>query len=218
MKVKCFTAEGLKAGEVNLPSAVFKANYKTDLIYRVLESEKTNRRQGTHHTKTRSEVSGGGKKPWKQKGTGNARQGSIRVPHWKGGGVALGPRSFKPYSLLPHKMRKLGILSIFSSKAKEGVISVVKGFDINEYSTKKLSKMFKAMGLEKEKNIVILNDVENKFLSKSLSNLPNVTLLNSNRITAPELFYASSLLIVESAINQIEKRFEKLSKPKKVAV
>ncbi len=207
MKVKYFNEGGSRAGEFTLPLEVFGLEPSNDLIYRAVEAEKNNRRQGSHHTKTRSEVSGGGKKPWKQKGTGNARQGSIRVPHWRGGGVALGPRSFHPYSLLPKKMRKQGVLSVLSSKAKEGVVSVIRSLEFQEYSTKKLANVLKLMGISESSSIVILFDKESLFLSKSASNLPNVILVQSKRIILPEVFYASKLVIVESAIDVLRQQY-----------
>ena len=137
MLINIYNQEGKKTGQMKLPEEVFGKDFKPDLIHQVIIGMQSNKRQGTAHTKDRGEVRGGGKKPWKQKGTGRARHGSNRSPIWIGGGVTFGPTNEKNYKkVLPKKIRKAALLSILSAKAKDKDILVVEGIEIKEPKTK----------------------------------------------------------------------------------
>ncbi len=215
MKVPCFDASGKRSGDTDLPVEIFDMEFDLGLIHRVIVAERSNRQQGTHHTKTRSEVSGGGRKPWKQKGTGNARHGSTRSPLWKGGGTTFGPRVHRHRMDLPKKMRKAGIRSIFSARAKEGVISVLRDFQLKEYSTKMAYNTFKKMGVVPNSTVVYVSDSDDAFVQKSFSNIRNIKLLHAKRVTAPEVMYAGRVVIAETALARLVESYARQSVRKK---
>ncbi len=210
MKAQCFNSGGKRDGDVNLPDDVFTVEPNLTAIYHVVRAEQANNRQGSHKTKGRSEVSGGGKKPWRQKGTGNARQGSTRSPQWRGGGTVFGPfpRSYRID--LPRKLRKVGIRSILATRAKDQAISVLRGFTIDQqYSTRKVYDLFKNMGLVPGSTVVFLSDDEGDYVKKSFSNIRNIQLVNVKRILAPEVFYAGKLVIAENVLGYINDHYKK---------
>ena len=212
--VPSFDANGLPAGDVELPSVVFGVTKNSNLIYDVVRAEQNNRRQGSHKTKTRKEVSGGGKKPWKQKGTGNARQGSMRSPQWKGGGTVFGPLPDTNYRIdLPRKQRKAGMRSILASRAQEGkgVISVLRGLEseIKECKTSKVYKVFEKMNLLPHSTIVFITTNANEHIYKSFANIRNIQLLSVERLCAPDIYYAGKIVIAESALDYIAKIYQK---------
>ncbi|MCB1139264.1 MAG: 50S ribosomal protein L4 [Leptospiraceae bacterium] len=207
MKAQKFDATGKKSGDLNLPDSVFGVEVNAGLIREIIDLENRNRRQGTHKTKTVSEVSGGGKKPWRQKGTGNARQGSTRSVQWKGGGISHGPVP-RDYSVrVPDKKRKAGIRAVFSYKASKDAIFVLADLDVQEFSTKKVHGVFKAMGLIPGSTVVFVTMGADEKLRKSVSNIPVVHHMDATRITAPELYYNSRLVISESALAHLEKTY-----------
>lgn len=212
MKAPCFDSSGKASVEIDLPAELFGVDCNSTLIAQVIETERANRHQGTHKTKERHEVSGGSKKPWKQKGTGNARQGSTRSPQWRGGGVVFGPRVRSYKVSFPKKMRQAGMRSILASRAKEGAISVLKGFEIQEYSTKKAYKVFKNMGIVPHSTAVFISEKQGAPMQKSFSNIRNIQLMHSQRLKAPELYYAGKLVIAEEALPALLKSYQKKSK------
>ncbi len=212
MKAVKFDKSGKKQGETELPADLFNENFSKSAIYAVVRAEQANRRQGNHKTKERAEVSGGGKKPWRQKGTGNARQGSIRAAQWRGGGTVFGPRPRSYRIDLPEKVRRAGIRSIFSSKAKDGVVNLLEDFAVESFSTKAVFDVFKAMGFAKESSVVFVTSREDEHLKKSMSNIPNVRFISASRVTAPELYYASQVVIAEPALADLEERYRKVSR------
>lgn len=205
MKAQKFDATGKKSGDANLPASVFGADVNLGLIREIIDAENRNRRQGTHKTKTVSEVNGGGKKPWRQKGTGNARQGTTRAVQWKGGGISHGPVP-RDYSIrVPEKKRKAGIRSVLSYKAGKEAISILADVQMDEFSTKKVHGIFKEMGAIPGSTVVFLTLGSDEKLRKSVSNIPIVHHMDATRITAPELYYNSRLVITESALTHLEK-------------
>ena len=149
---------GKKVGTAELADAVFAIAPNTFAVHQVVRSQMAARRQGTHDTKGRSEVSGGGAKPWRQKGTGRARQGSIRAGQWKGGGVIFGPTPRSYAFKVPNKVVKLAMRSVLSAKTADGELYVIDGFGITEPSTKQAAAVLKALGIEKRVTVVVEND------------------------------------------------------------
>src|ERR671918_2128600 len=162
--VDVFDLRKRKVGKVTLPDAVFAAEVKPHLLHEVVTMQMANRRQGTHSTLGRSEVRGGGKKPWRQKGTGRARHGTIRSPLWRGGGIVFGPKP-RDYSYsVPKKVKKAALRSALSSKLGDGAITVVEHFDLPEIKTKGFVKVLKAFALE---SVLVVVDGDNEKLRKS---------------------------------------------------
>ncbi|MCR9142377.1 MAG: 50S ribosomal protein L4 [bacterium] len=216
MKATKYDSNGKKSGEAELPGALFGETFSKAAIHAVIRAENANRRQGTHKVKGRSEIRGGGKKPWKQKGTGNARQGSIRAPQWRGGGTVFGPTPRSYRIDLPEKIRKSGIRSIFSSKAKDGAISVIADVQASDYSTKAAYEIFKNMGMESQSVVVVVAGADEK-LKKSFANIPNIQLISAERLTAPELYYAAQVVIAEKTLEDLAARYERKSRRTEVA-
>jgi large subunit ribosomal protein L4 len=167
MKAKLYQQTGEVIGDVDLPDPVFAAEVNESLLHQVIKSYRANLRQGTAKTKGRGEVSGGGKKPWRQKGTGRARAGSNTSPVWARGGKAFGPSPRDYYTVIPRKLRKSALVSALSSRAGDGLISVIDSISCEEPKTKVIAKMLGAMNLAGKKNLLILDNsgVNNVYLS-----------------------------------------------------
>ncbi len=203
MKADKFDKTGKKVGQVDLPASLFPEKFSKAAIHSVIRIENNNRRQGTHKTKGFSEVSGGGKKPWRQKGTGNARQGSTRAPQWRGGGTVFGPVP-RDYTIrLPEKIRKQGIRSIFSARASVNGVLVIEDVDTDSFSTKAMVSIFKNMGLLPGNTIALVSDSEKQTVKKSLANIPQIRFIHATRLTAPELYYSSQLVITQGALDYL---------------
>ncbi len=198
-KIKILDINGNKKDEINLPDEFLYDNDEISiyLIQNVLEAERWNRRQGTRSTKTRSEVSGGGKKPYRQKGTGYARQGSIRAPQFRGGATVFGPRPVEFYKKINPKMRKLAIKYILNIKSAQGVLYKIDKFELDKYSTKTVYNTLKNANLLPNNTITLVYDDEEKYLYKSANNIPLIKLISAKRPTIPELYYNSILLFTD---------------------
>lgn len=207
MKAQKYSKEGKLLSEIELPAALFESKYSSGAIYDAIKAENANLRSGNHHTKTRSEVSGGGKKPWSQKGTGRARQGSIRAPHWVGGGTVHGPRK-RDYSYkVSPKVKRRAILSILNKKAQGASIKVVEDLDPKEFSTKAFATLFTNIGLKNTGVIGFVVGGENEFVKKSVRNIPTVKYINSKRIAVRDILYNRNLVITEAALGEILKHY-----------
>ncbi len=207
--VKLLSTQGSQLGEIELQGSVFGVEPNTHVMYLALKRQLNNARMGTACTKTRSEVSGGGKKPWKQKGTGRARAGSLRSPLFRGGGVIFGPKPRSYETSLPQKARKLALKSALSAKFDN--IVIVKDFsEISEPKTKVMLKALK--DLKAEGKILIIADLiadENKNLVLSARNIPTVKLLLPSNLNVKDLVEADTIITTESAINSITERLAK---------
>jgi large subunit ribosomal protein L4 len=173
---------GADAGTVELDDAVFGLQPNVPVMHQVVTAQLANRRRGTQSTKTRSEVSGGGAKPWKQKGTGRARAGSSRSPIWSGGGVALGPKPRSYKQRTPKKMIRLALLSALSDRANEGKVVVVSGWGFEGPSTKAAKSLLGSLGVS-GRVLVVLGAGED-VAAKSFRNLPEVQVIQSNELNA----------------------------------
>ncbi len=193
---------GKKVGTADLADAVFSIQPNTFVVHQVVRSQMAARRQGTHDTKGRSEVSGGGAKPWKQKGTGRARQGSIRAGQWKGGGVIFGPTPRSYAFKVPNKVVKLAMRSVLSAKTADGELYVIDGFGITEPSTKQAAAVLKALGIEKRVTVVVEND--DLATIKSLNNLPKVRVITASESNTYDLVDNTSVLFTKPALEWLE--------------
>ncbi len=193
---------GKTVGTAELADAVFAIEPNIFAMHQVVRSQLAARRQGTHDTKGRSEVSGGGSKPWRQKGTGRARQGSIRAPQWKGGGVVFGPTPRSYAFKVPNKVVKLAMRSALSAKRADGELHVIDGFGLDEPSTKKAAQVLKALGIEGRCTVVVADDDVNAILS--LRNLPKVRVITTVEANTYDLVDNTALLFTKPALEWLE--------------
>lgn len=190
---------------VSLPKNVFGIdNVNTQAIFDTIIMERASRRQGTHSVKTRAEVSGTGKKPWKQKGTGRARAGSLRSPHFVGGGRAFGPQVERNYNIkINKKVRKLAFLSALTLLANEGNVLVTDSIKLSEPKTKELVNQLNAIdGIKERKHIVIVTSDENIY--KSANNIPNVAAIKLSALTVESLLWTDALIISNEDVKSLE--------------
>ncbi len=176
-------------------------------IYYSIVSHMTNSRQGTHSSKSRSMVQGGGRKPYKQKGTGNARAGTIRSPLWRGGGRIFGPKPHGYNFKLPKKVRRLAKISAFILKLNEGKIKIIENFDFEEPKTKKLANILNLLDIGKN-NILFVTEKKSENILKSSRNIPHVSIQMIDSLSTYELINCENLLIQKSAFEKINKLFE----------
>jgi large subunit ribosomal protein L4 len=194
---------GKKVGTAKVADAVFAIEPNTYVVHQVVRSQMAARRSGTHQTKTRGFVSGGGAKPYRQKGTGRARAGSNRSPLWTGGGVIFGPHPRSYAFKVPNKVVKLAMRSVLSDRAADGVLHVVDSFGFDEPSTKKAVAIVKALGLEATKiTVVVASDDINAILS--LRNLPKVRVITTNEANTYDLVDSAALLVTKPALDYLE--------------
>ena len=207
--VKLLNTKGSELGELNLDENVFGVEPNIHVMHLALKRQLNNARQGSHNTKTRAEVSGGGRKPWKQKGTGRARAGSIRSPLFAGGGVSFGPKPRSYETNLPQKARKLALRSALSAKLE--AMTVVKDFsELSEVKTKAMAKILS--DLKVSGKILIIADLkaeENKNLEMSARNIASMKLLYPSNLNVKDLIEADSIVATENAINEITERLAK---------
>ena len=201
-KIDVYNIEGKKVNDVELKEDIFGIIPNEELVHSVIVNYLANQRQGTQSTKTRAEVRGGGKKPWRQKGTGRARQGSIRAPHWVGGGIALGPKPRSYSYKLNKKERRLDIKSCLSSKVIENELTVVDKFEFNEIKTKEVAKMLNNLKLE-GKTLILLPE-KNEIIQKSARNIKGVKTLSVNTINAYDLVNYKNLVVTLDTVKRLE--------------
>ena len=199
--VKVYNMEGKEVGTLELNDAVFGVEVNEHLMHLAVVGQLANKRQGTQSAKTRSEVSGGGRKPWKQKGTGHARQGSTRAPQWTHGGVVFAPKP-RDYSVKMNKKEKaLAIKSALTSRVAEEKIYVVDSLSFDEIKTKKMAAVLDSLKVEKA--LVVL-DKKDENVILSARNLPEVRTVMSNGINVYDILKYGSLVITKEAVAQIE--------------
>jgi len=208
MKVDKYSVDGSVVGQVDLSDDVFGAEVNDVLIYELIKSANANLRQGTHKTKERAQVRGGGAKPWRQKGTGRARAGTSRSPIWVGGGTVFGPRPRSYRIDLPKMVKKAAYISLLSLKQKDGSIKVVEDFTVDG-KTKEMVKVGKALSVNKG---VLITESEDSLLKRSIKNISWFTYNNVKRISGRDLFYSKELVITESAIKYLNERYSKVGK------
>jgi large subunit ribosomal protein L4 len=198
MKIKVRDISGKDKGSVELDGNVFGIQPNVPVMHQVVTAQLAARRAGSHSTKTRAEVAGGGRKPYKQKGTGNARQGSIRAPHWKGGGVALGPRPRSYEQRTPKKMVRLALHSALSDRAAEGKVVVVDGWGWDTPKTKDAVAALRALGIE-GRALVVVQRAE-AAVAKSFRNLPQVHVLEIGELNAYDVLCSDVVVFSQATL------------------
>ncbi|WP_316572537.1 50S ribosomal protein L4 [Neobacillus sp. YIM B06451] len=201
-KVALFNQNGSQVGEIELNDTVFGIEPNQHVLFEAILMQRASMRQGTHKTKIRSEVAGGGRKPWRQKGTGRARQGSIRSPQWKGGGTVFGPVPRSYSYKLPRKVRRLAIKSALSTKVLEENIVVLESLAFEAPKTKDFVNVLKGLSVEKKALVVTADLDENVALSAR--NIPGVTVVAANGINVVDVLNHDKLIITKAAVEKVE--------------
>lgn len=206
-KITLYNQQGEKKGDVQVSDTIFGAKFNQDLIHQALVRQQANARVSEiTHTKTKGEVRGGGKKPFPQKGTGRARQGSIRNPHWKGGGVSFGPRNNRNYTqMMPKKQRRLALFSALSSKLTDGKIIALDKYETKEAKTKNFMAMLHKLPIEKD--VLILIPEKDDTVQKSSANLPFVKTMLVNYLNIRDLQRFDQILFFEKSLKKMEELF-----------
>ncbi|MDD3631167.1 MAG: 50S ribosomal protein L4 [Atribacterota bacterium] len=207
VEVNVHAIDGKKIGEIELNNDLFDAKINKHVVHQIVKRYLAGKRRGTASTKNRSEVSGGGKKPWKQKGTGRARAGSIRSPLWVGGGVIFGPEN-RDYSYpIPKKMRMVALKSILSDKAKNNNIIVLDNLELKEGKTKEIINIFNNLNLDGNKVLIVI-DKEDDLIKRAVSNLEGAMVITANKINAYELINYKKIIVTKDALKVIEEVFQ----------
>ena len=201
-KINVVDMAGKVVSELELNDAVFGIKPNKTAMHSAVINYLANQRQGTQSTLTRTEVSGGGRKPWRQKGTGHARQGSTRAPQWRHGGVALGPKPRSYRFTLNKKVRRLALLSALSSKVLENEMIVVDSITCDEFKTKNMVNMLKAIGAE-DKTLIVLDGVDQKVI-KSAANIADVKTTQVNTLNVYDVLNCNKFVIVKGAVEKLE--------------
>ena len=195
-------ASGKKVKDAELSAAVFEIEPNVHVMHEVVRSQRAARRQGTHDTLTRGQVRGGGKKPWRQKGTGRARQGTIRAPQWAGGGTVFGPHPRSYAFKVPAKVVKLAMRSALSAKLADGEIVVVDQLSFEKPSTKQAAEVLKNLGLEGRVTIIVPDDEVKTFLS--FRNLSKVRVIGVSELNTLDFIDNKALVLTDAALTRIE--------------
>lgn len=196
---------GAVTGSIDLPEAVFGIEPNGPVMHQALIRQLANGRQGTSSTKTRSDVRGGGRKPWRQKGTGRARQGSTRSPQWEGGGVVFGPHPRSYRMDMPRKQRRLALRSALSAKAQDGGVVVLDGFTLEEPRTRAVADLIRAV--DAPRKVLVVLGSHNEMLEKSARNIPEVQLTLAGNLSVRDLLSADMVIVTRDAIEHIEEAF-----------
>jgi len=209
MKIDVFNQKKEKVDSIDLPENIFGVKWNPELVQQALLAQLANRREAWAHAKTRAEVRGGGKKPWRQKGTGRARHGSIRSPIWKGGGVSHGPLKEKDYSKkINKKMNRLAVLSVLSKKFSDNELFVVDKFEGLGNKTKEWAKVLSKLSDMRSRTALVLDSV-NKNAVKAVSNIKKVDTINPNALNVYDLLRNKFIIFEKNSIKEVEKIFKK---------
>ena len=203
-KVDIKKSDGAKSGTIELDENIFGIEPNVAVMHQVVNAQLAAKRSGTHSTKTRAEVRGGGAKPWKQKGTGRARAGSSRIPHWRGGGIALGPKPRDYSQRTPKKMKRLALRSALSDRAQSNSVYVVDAWDFETPSTKAAKTALEAIGIEGK--VLIVTDAQDANTEKSFRNLNNVNVLSSDQLNVFDILVSDSIVFTKDnlpTMNQV---------------
>ena len=201
-KVAVLDMAGKEVGSIELAESVFGIEPNKSVMLHMVKNYLANQRQGTQSALTRSEVSGGGKKPWRQKGTGHARQGSTRAPQWTHGGIVFAPKPRDYSYTVNKKVRRLAMKSAFSAKVAENEMVVIDAITMDEYKTKTIAAMLKAVGAEK-KALIVLPEVNEKVIA-SAANIPGVKTAQVNTLNVYDILNADMFIVAKDAVSKIE--------------
>lgn len=209
MIVKVLNQKKEEVGEVELPKEIFGVPMNSDLLHQVVVSQMANRRRKIAKTKDRSEVRGGGRKPWRQKGTGRARAGSIRSPIWRGGGVTFGPRTEKVFKkIIPKKMRRKALFMVLSAKAKEKLLLVLDSLKVEKPKTKVMAEILNKLFLKKGSGLVVLSKKDDNII-KAMRNIPKVDTMLATDLNALDLLSYKYVVMPKEAVKVIKDTFLK---------
>lgn len=201
-----YNQDGAEVGSVELKSEVFGVEPNEAVVHEYIVNYLARQRQGSAATKARADVAGGGRKPWRQKGTGRARAGTIRSPLWRGGGTVFGPSPRNYGSRLPRRVKRLAIRSIFSDKARSGQIKVVDRIEMSEYKTKAVQGLVTRLDLA-DRKCLILDEGRNGRLSYSCRNLPNVTYCRASLANGYDVLNADVVLLTRAGLDKVQEVF-----------
>jgi large subunit ribosomal protein L4 len=201
-KLKVLNQTGSEVGDIELNDAVFGIEPNEHVVFEAVVMQRASLRQGNPKVKTRSEVSGGGRKPWRQKGTGRARQGSIRSPQWRGGGTVFGPAPRSYSYKLPKKVRRLALKSALSSKVKEQNVLVLDALTFEAPKTKEFTAVLKNLSVDSK--ALIVTDTVNEFVALSARNIPGVTVVEASGINILDLLGHEKLIMTKAAVEKVE--------------
>ena len=205
MKKPVYGQNGEQLREIELLDEVFNREVSEGSVYYAIRNELANKRQGTASVKSRGEVRGSGRKPWRQKGTGRARAGSRRSPIWVGGGIAFGPKPRDYRYQIPKKVKRLALKSILSLKNKEDKLKVVEDFTIESGKTKELVGILQKLALNERTVMILPND--DAMLKRAGNNIPWLSFLSYNRLRAHDIFYGRQLLLTESSVKKLNEMY-----------
>ena len=194
--------EGKESGQVELPASIFNVPVNVAVLHQALRRQQANDRQGTHETKTRGEVSGGGKKPWKQKGTGRARQGSTRAPQWRHGGTVFGPHPRTYEQKMPRKQRRLALKAALTSKSQEGALRIVEEITLEAPKTRVLAVLFDQLKAGARTLFVIPE--HDLMLEKSTRNLAGIKTILATNLNPADVLIADTIVFTRAALTQVE--------------
>ncbi len=200
--IKVVNMTGAQVGEIALSDVIFGAEVNKAVLHAAVRTYLLNQRQGTQSTLTRSEVSGGGKKPWRQKGTGRARQGSTRSPQWTHGGIALGPKPRSYTKKLNKKVKQIAMFSALSAKVANNEMVVVDSIVAESYKTKVMASMLTAIGAGKKALVVL--DAKNDMVVKSLANIPGVKVAYTNTLNVYDILNCNTIVFAQAAVQKLE--------------
>ncbi|MGX7205322.1 50S ribosomal protein L4 [Enterococcus pingfangensis] len=200
--VALFKQDGTQNGDITLNEEIFGIEPNENVVYDAIVMQRASLRQGTHAVKNRSAVRGGGRKPWRQKGTGRARQGSIRSPQWRGGGIVFGPTPRSYSYKLPKKVRRLAIKSVLSEKVAENNLVAVDALSFDAPKTKEFKQVLTSLSIDSK--VLVVLETENEVAGLAARNLPNVTVTTSNNVTVLDVVANEKILATQTALTQIE--------------
>ncbi len=200
--IKVVNMTGAEVGEIALSDVIFGAEVNEAVLHAAVRTYLLNQRQGTQSTLTRSEVSGGGRKPWRQKGTGRARQGSTRSPQWTHGGIALGPKPRSYTKKLNKKVKQIAMFSALSAKVASNEMVVVDAIVAESYKTKVMASMLSAIGCGKKALVVL--DAKNDMVVKSLANIPGVKVAYTNTLNVYDILNCNTVVFAQAAVQKLE--------------
>ncbi|MEZ7775372.1 50S ribosomal protein L4 [Granulicatella sp. 20925_1_45] len=201
-KVTLFKQDGTTNGEIELNSEIFGIEPNENVVFDAVIMQRASLRQGTHAVKNRSAVSGGGRKPWRQKGTGRARQGSIRSPQWRGGGIVFGPTPRSYSYKLPKKVRRLAIKSVLSQKVLDNKLVVVETLQFDAPKTKEFAQVLSNLNVDTK--VLVVVESSNDFALLAARNIPNVTIVDETDVTVLDVVNNDKLLFTKAALSKVE--------------
>ncbi len=206
MKIDLYKQTGEKSGTVELPKEIFEVPFNKDLVHQALMRQLSNARRGTAHTQVREDVRGGGRKPFRQKGTGNARQGTIRAPHMKGGAIVFGPRKNRNFVKdMPKKQRRQALFCALSEKARTNQIIALESYEAKEPKTKAFSETLKKLPIER--NVLVVIPAKEEIIQKSSKNLPTAKTITVNYLNIHDLQRFHTILFLKDAVDRLKETY-----------